>query len=314
MIEVKNLTRYYGEKCAINNVSFRVEKGEVLGLLGPNAAGKTTTMRILTCYMPPTSGDAWVAGYNIWEAPMEVKKRIGYLPENPPLYHDLRVEEYLNFVAKIKGVPGNRLKSQVSSAIERAGLTSVARQVIGSLSKGYKQRVGLAQALLNDPDVLILDEPTVGLDPRQIIEIRQLIKNLGGDHTVILSTHILPEVEMTCQRVVIINEGQVVAQDTPENLTRRLRGTERILLELDGDTRTVEEVLGRFPQITSREVEKLSGNGHVRYALEVTEDIRNQLARAVVESGVNLYELRSEAYSLEDIFLHLTTKEEEAVA
>lgn len=314
MIEVKNLTRYYGEKCAINNVTFRVEKGEVLGLLGPNAAGKTTTMRILTCYMPPTSGEAWVAGYNIWEAPMEVKKRIGYLPENPPLYHDLRVEEYLNFVAKIKGVPGNRLKSQVSSAIERAGLTSVARQVIGSLSKGYKQRVGLAQALLNDPDVLILDEPTVGLDPRQIIEIRQLIKNLGGDHTVILSTHILPEVEMTCQRVVIINEGQVVAQDTPENLTRRLRGTERILLELDGDTRTVEEVLGRFPQITSREVEKLSGNGHVRYALEVTEDIRNQLARAVVESGVNLYELRSEAYSLEDIFLHLTTKEEEAVA
>ncbi len=314
MIEVKNLTRYYGDKCAINNVSFRVEKGEVLGLLGPNAAGKTTTMRILTCYMPPTSGDAWVAGYNIWDAPMEVKKRIGYLPENPPLYFDLRVSEYLNFVAQIKGVPNNRIQSQVDSAIERAGLTKVASQVIGSLSKGYKQRVGLAQALLNDPDVLILDEPTVGLDPRQIIEIRQLIKNLGGDHTVILSTHILPEVEMTCQRVVIINEGQVVAQDTPENLTRRLRGTERILLELDGDTRTVEQILERFPQITRREVEKLSSNGHVRYALEVSEDIRNQLARAVVESGVNLYELRSEAYSLEDIFLHLTTKEEEAVA
>ena len=205
MIEVKELTRYYGETRAIHNVSFDVKKGEVLGLLGPNAAGKTTTMKILTCYMPPTSGSATVGGFDIWEQPMEIKQRIGYLPENPPLYNDLRVIEYLDFVSKVKGVPSDKRQSAIDSSIEKSALQSVQRQVIGSLSKGFRQRVGLAQALLNDPEILVLDEPTVGLDPRQIIEIRELIKNLGGDHTIILSTHILPEVEMTCGRVVIIN-------------------------------------------------------------------------------------------------------------
>jgi len=311
VIEVKNLTRYYGDKMAIRDVSFTVQKGEVLGLLGPNGAGKTTTMRILTCYMPPTSGEAKVAGYDIWEQPLEVKKRLGYLPENPPLYNDLRVSEYLEFVARIKEVPASKLKSAISSAVEKAGLTEVYQQVIGSLSKGFKQRVGLAQALLNEPEVLILDEPTVGLDPRQIIEIRELIKSLGGEHTIILSTHILPEVEMTCGRVVIINKGEVVAEDTPEGLTRRLKGTERLVIEMDGDGEMAEKVLQNFPEITSIQKEAQK-NGHIRYTIEVTSDIRRDLARAIVDNGLGLYELRIESYSLEEIFLHLTTKEEVA--
>ncbi len=311
MIEVKNLTRYYGDKMAIKDVSFAVQKGEVLGLLGPNGAGKTTTMRILTCYMPPTSGEARVAGYDIWEQPLEVKKRLGYLPENPPLYNDLRVSEYLEFVARVKEVPSNRIKSAINSAVQKAGLEEVYRQVIGSLSKGFKQRVGLAQALLNEPEVLILDEPTVGLDPRQIIEIRELIKSLGGEHTIILSTHILPEVEMTCGRVVIINRGEVVAEDTPEGLTRRLKGTERLIVEMDGDGGAAEQVLQKFPEIASVQKEAQQ-NGRMRFTIEVTSDIRRDLARAIVDQGLGLYELRTESYSLEEIFLHLTTKEEVA--
>ena len=312
VIEVRDLTRYYGEKLAIHNVTFSVKKGEVLGLLGPNAAGKTTTMKILTCYMPPTSGEARVAGFDIWEQPLEVKRRIGYLPENPPLYNDLRVMEYLDFVSKIKEIPSNKRKQAIDSAIEKAGLGSVRQQVIGSLSKGYRQRVGLAQALLSDPEILILDEPTVGLDPHQIIEIRELIKNLGGDHTVILSTHILPEVEQTCGRVVIINQGEVVAEDTPENLTRRLRGTERTILEVDGDEAQVDAVLNRFPEVVSVSREKLPENNHLRLTVELSKDIRKDLARAIIDGGMNLFELHKEAYSLEDIFLHLTTKEEVA--
>jgi len=310
VIEVHELTRYYGDKRAIHNVTFSVRKGEILGLLGPNGAGKTTTMRILTCYMPPTSGEAKVAGFDIWEQPMEVKQRLGYLPENPPVYNDLRVSEYLDFVAEIKGVPQDKMQAAIDSAIEKAALTGVYKQTIGSLSKGFKQRVGLAQALLNDPEVLILDEPTVGLDPRQIIEIRELIKSLRGEHTIILSTHILPEVEMTCERVVIINEGEVVAEDTPENLTKRLKGTERIVLEVDKDGPQLENIFTQFPQITSREKQKPSANGRIRYTLESTEDIRPQLANQIVQNGMSLYELRAEAYSLEEIFLHLTTKEE----
>ncbi|GAB4341060.1 MAG: ABC transporter ATP-binding protein [Calditrichia bacterium] len=312
MIEVKELTRYYGEKRALNNVSFTVEKGEVLGLLGPNAAGKTTTMRILTCYMPPTSGTAKVAGYDIWEAPLEVKKRIGYLPENPPVYTDMRVTEYLRFVAQIKNIPANKINSQISQVIEKAGLQDVQRQVIGSLSKGYRQRVGLAQALLGDPEVLILDEPTVGLDPRQIIEIRELIKGLGGEHTIILSTHILPEVEMTCGRVVIINKGQVVAQDSPENLTRRLKGSERTVLEVAGEENAILETLQNFPEVSNLQKVAAPSDSRHRFVLETTADIRSDLARTVVEKGFGLFELHQEAYSLEEIFLHLTTKEEVA--
>jgi ABC-2 type transport system ATP-binding protein len=310
VIEVKDLTRYYGEKRALHNVSFNVKEGEVLGLLGPNAAGKTTTMRIITCYMPPSSGTAVVGGHDIWEEPSKIKERLGYLPENPPLYNDMRVLEYLDFVCKIKGIPSDKRQAQISNAVEKAALQSVQHQVIGSLSKGFRQRVGLGQALLGDPDVLVLDEPTVGLDPRQIIEIRELIKKLGGEHTVILSTHILPEVEMTCERVVIINEGQVVAQDTPGNLTRRLKGNERTVVEVDGDGKNARSVIDKFDSILRVDEKKVSGNDHVRYVLETTSDIRRDLARAMVENGIGLYELKAESYSLEEIFLRLTTKEE----
>ncbi len=311
MIQVNDLTKYYGDKAAIDGVTFQVQKGEVLGLLGPNGAGKTTTMRILTCYMPPTSGEATIAGFNIWDDPMEIKRRLGYLPENPPLYHDLRVHEYLEFVARIKEVPKDKIKGAISTAVEKAGLTDVVNKVIGHLSKGYKQRVGLAQALINDPEVLILDEPTVGLDPRQIIEIRELIKALGGDHTVILSTHILPEVEMTCGRVVIINEGKVVAQDTPDGLTQRLKGTERVTLEVNADGEKMETIFSQFPQITRFQLQE-SKNGLQKYVVEANEDIRSELAKTIVQNNINLYELHSESLSLEEIFLHLTTKEEVA--
>jgi gliding motility-associated transport system ATP-binding protein len=312
VIEVKGLTRYYGEKRAIHNVSFEVKRGEILGLLGPNAAGKTTTMKILTCYMPPTSGNAKVSGYDVWDQPMEIKKLTGYLPENPPLYNDLNVLEYLDFVAKIKGVPADKRKPAIASAVEKAALGDVQKQVIGSLSKGFKQRVGLGQALLNDPQLLVLDEPTVGLDPRQIIEIRELIKRLGGDHTIILSTHILPEVEMTCGRVVIINEGEVVAEDTPENLTKRLKGSERTVVEVDGDEKAALSIVKTFSEVIKVNREKITKNNHLRMTIETSTDIRNDLAQALVKKGLGLYELRTEAYSLEEIFLHLTTKEEVA--
>jgi ABC-2 type transport system ATP-binding protein len=312
VIEVKELTRYYGDKRAIHNVSFEVKKGEILGLLGPNAAGKTTTMKILTCFMPPTSGNAVVSGYDVWDHSMEIKQITGYLPENPPLYNDLNVLEYLDFVAKIKGIPADKRKAAIASAVEKAALGDVQKQVIGSLSKGFKQRVGLGQALLNDPNILVLDEPTVGLDPRQIIEIRELIKRLGGNHTIILSTHILPEVEMTCGRVVIINEGEVVAEDTPENLTKRLKGSERTVVEVDGDESTVLSIIKAFSEVLKVNQEKIVKNNHLRVTIETSSDIRNDLAHALVKKGLGLYELRTEAYSLEEIFLHLTTKEEVA--
>ncbi|GAB4365485.1 MAG: ABC transporter ATP-binding protein [Calditrichia bacterium] len=311
MIEVRGLTRFYGEKRALHDVTFDVKKGEVLGLLGPNAAGKTTAMRILTCYMPPTSGTARVAGFDIWEDSMEIRKRIGYLPENPPVYNDLRVLEYLDFVAKIKSIPSHQRKAAIENSIEKAALQSVRNQVIGSLSKGFRQRVGLAQALLGDPEVLVLDEPTVGLDPRQIIEIRELIKSLGGDHTIILSTHILPEVEMTCERVVIINEGEVVAQDTPENLTRRLKGSERTIIEVEGDENAAMEAFKSVGEVLSIDRKKATTDNRLRFVLETSADVRRDVAKALIEKGLGLYELRAEAYSLEEIFLHLTTKEEE---
>lgn len=312
MIEVQHLTRYYGETCAIKEVSFEVKKGEILGLLGPNGAGKTTTMRILTGFMPPTTGTATVAGYDILTHPREVKRRIGYLPENPPLYPDLRVDEYLRFVARLKELPAKQIKSALENVIEKAALSDVAHQVIGSLSKGYRQRVGLAQALLGDPEVMILDEPTVGLDPRQIIEIRELIKALAGEHTVILSTHILPEVEMTCQRVVIINRGELVAQDTPENLTTRLKGNQRIVVEVQGDPQAARRVMEQFPEVISITDQAPQGDDAHRFTLESGQDIRRQLARALIENGLELYELTAEKYSLEEIFLQLTTREEAA--
>ena len=243
MIEVQNLTKRYGPFTAVDDVSFRAERGEILGFLGPNGAGKTTTMRILTGYMPPTDGKAMVGGYDVQEKPIEAKRRTGYLPETPPLYPEMTVRDYLDFCARIKGVPRAERATRVKTSMERTRIADVAQRHCGKLSKGYRQRVGLAQALLHNPEVLILDEPTAGLDPKQIIETRQLIKQLGGDHTVILSTHILPEVSQTCHRVVIINKGRVVAIDSPDNLTARLRGTETMFLQVDASGADATEAL-----------------------------------------------------------------------
>ncbi len=311
MIDVKGLTRYYGEKRAISDVTFHVNKGEVVGLLGPNAAGKTTTMRILTCYMPPTSGSATVGGYDIFDQSMEVRKIIGYLPENPPLYTDMVVTDYLTFVSKLKGVEKDRIAKEVDAVIEKTNIGDVRHRIIGKLSKGFKQRVGLAQALLNNPKIVILDEPTVGLDPKQIIEIRQLIKGLSGEHTVILSSHILPEIEQTCERVVIINEGRVVAEDTVQNLTNRMRGVQRIILQVEGSEDGIRSALQPLADIQKLEVQPKEQEVK-EVIIESPKDIRKDLAKAIVGSGLGLLELSTERFTLEEIFLHLTTKEEVA--
>ena len=310
MINVEGLTRFYGEKRAISDVTFNVKKGEILGLLGPNAAGKTTTMRILTCYMPPTSGTATVGGFDIFEQSLDVRRITGYLPENPPLYVDFSVYDYLDFVAKIKGVAKADRKKEIDSVIEKASIGDVQNRIIGKLSKGYKQRVGLAQSLLNNPQIVILDEPTVGLDPKQIIEIRELIKTLKGDHTIILSSHILPEIEQTCERVVIINEGKVVAQDTPHNLTSRLKGVERTNLKIEGDEKKIRDAFKTIKEIKSLELK--SADGICQVAVESASDIRKELARQTVNSNLGLLELSTDKFTLEDIFLQLTTKEEAA--
>lgn len=310
MIDVEGLTRYYGEKRAISDVSFHVKEGEILGMLGPNAAGKTTTMRILTCFMPPTSGKATVSGYDIFEHSMDVRRITGYLPENPPLYTDMSVIDYLDFVAKLKRIDKTKKKSEINSVVEKAALGDVQTRIIGKLSKGYKQRVGLAQCLLNNPKIVILDEPTVGLDPKQIIEIRELIKNLRGEHTVILSSHILPEIEQTCERVVIINDGRVVAEDTPENLMLRLKGGERTQLMVEGKEADVKKALKSIKEIKSLET-NAGEKGIINVVIESEKDIRKMLAKNIVTEGLGLLELSTDRFTLEDIFLHLTTKEEE---
>ena len=310
MIEVQNLTKRYGPVTAVNDVSFRVERGEILGFLGPNGAGKTTTMRILTGYMPATEGKAIVAGFDVFDQPIEAKKRTGYLPETPPLYPDMSVLEYLMFVAKIKGVPSADRRQRIDAIMERTRIADMRNRLCSRLSKGYRQRVGLAQALLHNPDVLILDEPTAGLDPKQIIETRQLIKELAGDHTIILSTHILPEVSQTCQRVVIINKGRVVAVDTPENLTSRLRGSETMYVQVDAAGGDVAGALSRLPGV-ARVAESDRRDGQVGYEIEseTGQEIRRDIARTIVSNGWGLLELRPMRMSLEEIFLSLTTEE-----
>jgi ABC-2 type transport system ATP-binding protein len=310
VIEVQHLTKRYGRFTAVDDVSFRVERGEILGFLGPNGAGKTTTMRILTGYMPATEGKAVVAGFDVFDQPIEAKRRTGYLPETPPLYPDMAVDEYLTFVAKIKGVPSAERRARVQTIMERTRIADMARRACGKLSKGYRQRVGLAQALIHNPDVLILDEPTAGLDPKQIIETRQLIKELAGDHTIVLSTHILPEVAQTCQRVVIIAKGKVVAVDTPDNLTARLRGSETMYVQVDALGADATAALAHVTGVT-RVAESDRRNGIVGYEVEGDQghDIRRDLARAVVTNGWGLLELRPMRMSLEEIFLSLTTDE-----
>ena len=310
MIEVQHLTKRYGRVTAVDDVSFRVERGEILGFLGPNGAGKTTTMRILTGYMPATEGKAIVAGFDVFDQPIEAKRRTGYLPETPPLYPDMSVVEYLDFVAKIKGVPSADRRQRVSAVMRRTRIDDMAHRLCSKLSKGYRQRVGLAQAILHNPDVLILDEPTAGLDPKQIIETRNLIKELAGDHTIILSTHILPEVSQTCQRVVIINKGHVVAIDTPDNLMARLAGSETMYVQVDASGADAAAALGKVAGV-KRVTESDRRDSIVGYAVESEKghDIRRDLARAVVTSGWGLLELKPLRMSLEDIFLSLTTDE-----
>ncbi len=309
MIEVSSLTKRYGRHTAVDGISFSVQKGEILGFLGPNGAGKTTTMRILTCYLPATEGTARVAGYDVFEDPLEVKKRVGYIPETPPLYPDMEVESFLDFVGKIKGVASRERRGKVQDAMEKCRVADVRRTLIGKLSKGYRQRVGLAQAILHNPEVLILDEPTAGLDPKQIIETRELIKSLGGEHTIILSTHILPEVSMTCGRVVIINKGRVVAEDTPENLTHRLRGAAALRLEVRGEQGGVFDAIRAVPGVTSAQPKGGPAPEVVAFEVEAEagRDVRADLARAVVQKGYDLLTLSQVGMSLEEIFLHLTT-------
>jgi ABC-2 type transport system ATP-binding protein len=310
VIEVQHLTKQYGPVTAVNDISFRVERGEILGFLGPNGAGKTTTMRILTGYMPATGGRAIVAGFDVFDQPIEAKRRTGYLPETPPLYPDMTVTEYLDFVAKVKGVPSAERRERIRQVMERVRIADMAGRMCAKLSKGYRQRVGLAQAIIHNPDVLILDEPTAGLDPKQIIETRNLIKELAGDHTIVLSTHILPEVSQTCERVVIINKGRVVAEDTPYNLTARLRGSETMYVQVDANGSDAAGALQRIPGVT-RIVEADRRDGAVGYEVETESgrDLRRDLARAVVQSGWGLLELRPMHMSLEDVFLSLTTDE-----
>jgi ABC-2 type transport system ATP-binding protein len=315
LIEVEHLTKSYGQARAVNDISFQVDRGEILGFLGPNGAGKTTTMRVLTGYLPATSGTARIAGYDVFEQSMEVRKRIGYLPETPPLYPDMSVQDYLAFVARIKGVPAGEISRRLEEAMRMANITNKRYELIKRLSRGYKQRVGIAQAIVHNPDVVILDEPTVGLDPNQIKEVRHLIKGLAGEHTIILSTHILPEVEMTCDRVVIINKGRIVAVDTTENLTTQLKGGERVQVKIRGSQETIRKTLEKIEAVKHVELSPSDDSDVVGATIESEQgtDLRPQIAARVVSNGLDLLELRAVKLSLEDIFMQLTTEEKSLV-
>ena len=311
MIQVEGLSKRYARHVAVDNISFSVAKGDIVGFLGPNGAGKTTTMRVLTCFMPPTAGKASVAGFDVFDKPFEVKKRIGYLPESPPVYPEMSVSDYLSFVGNLKGVPPKEVKSRVNEVMSRCAVADVKDKLISKLSKGYRQRVGLAQAIIHNPDVLILDEPTSGLDPKQINETRELIQNLSGEHTIILSTHILPEVEAVCKNVIIINRGKVVATDSVQNLKTRMGGSAAIQVQVStsglADPMAVHQRLEQVPGVSKVltrnttgelfvfEVESLSGSNP-----------RSDVARAVVQAGWNLMELKTVTFSLEEVFLELT--------
>jgi ABC-2 type transport system ATP-binding protein len=316
MIKVEGLTKRYARTVAVDNISFEVEKGQIVGFLGPNGAGKTTTMRILTCFLPPSEGKANVAGFDVQEHPMQVKRRIGYLPETPPVYPEMDVAEYLDFAGRLKGISSADIKRRADDAIAKCALGDVRHKLIGKLSKGYRQRVGLAQAIIHNPDVLILDEPTSGLDPKQIIEIRDLLKSLAGEHTIILSTHILSEVEQSCERVIIISQGKLVAMDTVSNLIKRMRGTEAIMVEI-GPGPHIAEAQQKLEQVAgvSRVVAREPHEGLLRFEIESLQgqSIRADLARAIVNSGWNLNELAGVGSSLEHIFLQLTASGQKPV-
>ncbi len=310
MIEVDQLSKEYGDVTAVDGVSFRAERGQILGFLGPNGAGKTTTMRMLTCYLPPSAGTASVDGYDVVDESMEVRRRIGYLPESPPVYMDMTVDAYLGFVARIKGVPTNQMRARIDETMEKTGVVHVRSNVIGHLSKGYRQRVGLAQALVHNPSVLILDEPTVGLDPKQIIEIREVIKSLRGEHTIVLSTHILPEVSMTCEKVVIISQGRIVGEGSPESLMAQLKESDVLHAQVLGPVEAVGEALRSIDGVLDARQEGDDSQAD-SWVISVTpgQDVRDAVSRAIIEGGFSLRELRSQDMSLEDIFLRLTTEE-----
>lgn len=312
MIEIQNLTKKYGQISAVNNINFTVNKGEILGFLGPNGAGKSTTMNIIAGFIPSTSGTVKVCGFDIMEEPKEVKKRIGYLPEILPLYMDMTVSEFLNFCSDLKDVDRKKRKSQLSDIMELVKITHVRDRLVKNLSKGYKQRVGLAQSLVGSPEVLILDEPTVGLDPKQIIEIRNLIKALGKEHTIILSSHILPEVSAVCERVVIIDKGQIAAIDTPDNLSKGMRSATKFTVKIAGQKGAVQNVLKGIYGITYVEA-GVSRDEGTDFIVETMKDVdvRKPMFFELAKNGYPILELRSLDLSLEDIFLQITTHEKE---
>jgi ABC-2 type transport system ATP-binding protein len=311
MIEIRNLTKWYGKIMAVRDISFTVGKGEILGFLGPNGAGKTTTMNMITGILPPSEGTVRVCGYDVMENPYEVKKRIGYLPELPPLYMDMTVEKYLFFVSNMKEVAKKQRAGQINYILELVGIADVRKRLVKNLSKGYRQRVGLAQALIGSPEVLILDEPTVGLDPKQIIEIRKLIRSLSREHTIILSSHILPEVSAVCERVVIINKGEIAAVDTPENLSRGFGASFRLFVTIDGPKDEVLQEVNGLRGIKYTEVGMEKGNNVFGYVIESEKDIdiRRPLFFAMARAGYPILESKPVGMSLEDIFIQLVTAE-----
>ena len=310
MIEVKNLSKKFGNIVAVNGVSFTVNKGEVVGLLGPNGAGKTTTMRIVTCYLPATSGTALVAGFDVFENSLEVRKRVGYLPENAPLYLDMPVLDFLQFISAIRGIPKQETKSRIRKMVEVCGLESVINRDIGELSKGFRQRVGLAQSLIHDPEILILDEPTVGLDPTQIIEIRELIKEIGKEKTVILSSHILPEVSATCNRIIIIHKGEIVGSGTPDEMARSSKKSEIIHITIKGLLEDIQRQLNEIPEVKEfKVVNRDDGVNSFEIKSELGVDLSERLFFMVVNNRWILTELKKETVNLEEIFLKLTTEE-----
>lgn len=313
MIDAIDITKYYGDFPAVTGLNFSVEQGEILGFLGPNGAGKSTTMKILTGFIPPSSGTAKIAGYDIVEQSLLARRHIGYLPETVPLYEDMEISDYLSFMGQIRGMSSSQLKKRIDEVVELCRLEEYRNTIIGKLSKGYRQRVGISQAILHEPDVLVLDEPTIGIDPIQVVETRQLIKNLGEEHTLILSSHILPEVSMICDRVIIIHEGQIVAVDDPSNLGTNLSGIERVEIEVKGPNREILPVLEEVDGIQSIERIPVTGGAYHRYhiTVDIGRDLRHDLAKVVVANGWELLKLQSLGMSLEEIFLRLTIEEEE---
>ncbi len=309
MIRVKHLTKRYVNIAAVDDISFNVEEGEIVGLLGPNGAGKTTTMRILTCFMPATEGSVSVAGFDVFNDSIKVRQQIGYLPENVPLYTDMRVNEYLFFRAGLKKIPRRERKQKIGSCLDLCAITDVQNQIIGTLSKGYRQRVGLADTLIHDPKILILDEPTIGLDPNQIRQIRQVIKDLGKKHTILLSTHILPEVEMVCNKVLIINKGKIVAMDTPENLMKQLKSSANVVLEIRGDGKKIKDSISGVDGVRSVVWKEKGDVNEFTVEAGAGKDLREDIFKSIVKDNYVLREMKRRVVTLEETFHHITTSE-----